>query len=107
MLDTTKAKENKSLKDFAKYFEANLLDGVSIHKGVSMLNHRDVFNVLAPYIEERESLAHQAGREEMRKECLAAVPERLAGHYADEHVGSVLGHNDCREQTINNIKNIK
>jgi len=54
--------------------------------------------------------SHQAGREEMRKECLEAVPEKkkinpyardLSTYVTDTQI------NKFREKTITNINNIK
>lgn len=52
------------------------------------------------------------GREEMRQECLAAVPEEYGEVQMEMAATSELyeqrkGHNMCRELTITNIKNIK
>lgn len=59
------------------------------------------------------ALAHQAGREEMKKECLAAVPEEMEaisieryGEPSESTKEYMRSWSECREKTINNINAI-
>lgn len=100
-MNTTKAKE-RFRKEFER--EDGLINKYSVYPDGE---EKSTIEAIAIFLESELLLAHQAGREEMKRECLAAVPEKIAGHYADGYVGSVMGHNDCREQAITNIENIK
>lgn len=61
--------------------------------------------------EEIERKAHQAGREEMRQECLKVLPREWDMTTIPDDAPGILRTantwNSCREKTINNIKNIK
>lgn len=71
------------------------------------------------YISKLRNAAHQAGRDEMKKECLAAVPEQkhtleevselnknLPSTLQEQSYSESKGWIACREQTINNINAI-
>ena len=61
-----------------------------------------------PLIDKIIALAHQSGREEMKQECIKAVPEKKVFDSMDTTLlktrGEVRAWNSCREQMLGNLK---
>ena len=86
--------------------------GGKIHKILNETTVRKLtmkeYMKLIPLIEELRSLAHQSGREEMKQECIKAVPEKKVFDSMDTTLlktrGEVRAWNSCREQMLGNLK---
>lgn len=103
----------EELKELSRKFNNELASQLSPSNDsmVAVRTARKLFEeYLTSYTAELKNIieeAHQAGREEMKQECLGAVPWERESHKDFPFLTpDAEAWNSCREQTINNITKI-